>query len=118
MRPSIAVKRVYDKPSGKDGVRILVDRLWPRGIKKEDARAVWAKELAPSTELRKWFHHALPLWSDFEKRYQAELKSNASVVGFMEEHRQDKHITLLYAAKDEEHNHALVLKAFLEKHFD
>ncbi|HVV07020.1 MAG TPA: DUF488 family protein [Puia sp.] len=117
MKPSITVKRVYEKPSTKDGVRILVDRLWPRGIKKEEAGVVWAKKLAPSTELRKWFNHAVPLWADFEKRYKAELKKNDSVDEFVEEHRHDKHITLLYAAKDEEHNHALVLKEFLEKHF-
>jgi uncharacterized protein YeaO (DUF488 family) len=117
MKPSITVKRVYEKPSTNDGVRILVDRLWPRGIKKEEARAEWAKELAPSTELRKWFNHSVPLWTDFEKRYKAELKKNDAVDEFVEEHRHDKHITLLYAAKDEEHNHALVLKEFLEKHF-
>jgi len=118
MKPAITVKRVYEKPSAKDGVRILVDRLWPRGIKKEEARAVWAKDLAPSTELRKWFNHAVPLWTDFEKRYKAELKKNASIDEFIEEHRHDRHITLLYAAKDQEHNHALVLKEYLEKHFD
>src|SRR5581483_1626521 len=90
MKPSITVKRVYEKPSAKDGVRILVDRLWPRGIKKEEAGAVWAKELAPSTELRKWFNHSVPLWTDFEKRYKAELKKNDSVDEFVAQHRHDK----------------------------
>ncbi|HVU58326.1 MAG TPA: DUF488 family protein [Puia sp.] len=117
MKPIITTKRVYEKPSAKDGVRILVDRLWPRGIKKEEVRAVWAKELAPSTELRKWFDHAVPLWKDFEKRYKAELKKNTAVETFIEEHRHDKQITLLYAAKDEEHNNALVLKDYLEDLF-
>ncbi|HEY4205580.1 MAG TPA: DUF488 family protein [Puia sp.] len=117
MKPAITVKRVYEKPSTKDGVRILVDRLWPRGIKKDDARAVWVKDLAPSTELRKWFNHSVPLWTDFEKRYKAELKKNTAVEAFIEEHRHDKQITLLYAAKDTEHNHALVLKEYLEAYF-
>jgi len=118
MKPMINVKRVYEKPSAADGVRILVDRLWPRGIAKEDERAaLWAKELAPSTELRKWFNHSVPLWGDFEKRYKAELKKNAAVEGFLEEHRHDKLITLLYGAKDMEHNHALVLKAYLDECF-
>lgn len=115
MKPSIHTKRVYDEPSKKDGVRILVDRLWPRGLKKEEVHAVWAKDLAPSTELRQWFNHAVPLWKDFEKRYRAELKKNQAVTAFLEEHEGDKVITLLYAAKDTEHNHALVLKAFLEE---
>jgi len=116
MKPQIKTKRVYDEPSAKDGVRILVDRLWPRGLTKEAVHAaVWARELAPSTELRKWFGHSAPLWSDFEKRYRAELKKNAAVDGFLKEHRQDKLITLLYGAKDTEHNHALVLKDYLEE---
>jgi uncharacterized protein YeaO (DUF488 family) len=116
MKPVINVKRVYDEPSAKDGVRILVDRLWPRGLTKEAAHAaVWAKELAPSTELRKWFGHSARLWTDFEKRYRAELKKNTAVDGFLKEHRHDKLITLLYGAKDTEHNHALVLKDYLEE---
>jgi uncharacterized protein YeaO (DUF488 family) len=113
----IKLKRVYEPYAEADGVRVLVDRLWPRGIRKEAARAVWVKDLAPSTELRKWFNHAVPLWTDFEKRYRAELKKNPAVETFIEEHRDDKHITLLYAAKDTEHNHALVLKEYLEKAF-
>ena len=115
MKPKIHTKRVYDEPSAKDGVRVLVDRLWPRGLKKEDVGAEWAKDLAPSTELRQWFHHSEPLWPDFEKRYKAELRKNDAVDGFLEEHRHDKLITLLYSAKDTEHNHALVLKDFLEE---
>jgi uncharacterized protein YeaO (DUF488 family) len=119
MKPVITIKRVYEEPSAKDGVRVLVDRLWPRGLTKEEARtAEWAKELAPSTELRKWFNHAVPLWGDFEKRYTAELKKNAAVEDFVQAHRHDRQITLLYAAKDTAHNHALVLKEFLEQHFD
>jgi uncharacterized protein YeaO (DUF488 family) len=113
MKPEIQIKRVYDEPSAKDGVRVLVDRLWPRGLKKEDVEAEWAKDLAPSTELRKWFNHAAPLWPDFEKRYRAELRKNDAVDDFLKEHRHDKRITLLYGAKDTEHNHALVLKDYL-----
>lgn len=119
MKPQIHTKRVYDEPSAKDGVRVLVDRLWPRGLTKEKAQAEeWAKELAPSTELRKWFGHSAPLWADFEKRYRAELKKNTAVDGFLQAHRQDKLLTLLYGAKDMEHNHALVLKEYLEECFD
>lgn len=115
MKPEIHTKRVYDEPSAKDGVRVLVDRLWPRGLKKEAVKAEWAKDLAPSTELRKWFNHATPLWPDFEKRYRAELRKNDAIDGFLKEHRYDKLITLLYGAKDTEHNHALVLKDYLEE---
>jgi uncharacterized protein YeaO (DUF488 family) len=115
MTPAITTKRIYDEPSPKDGVRVLVDRLWPRGLKKEDVQAEWAKELAPSTGLRQWFNHAVPLWPDFEKRYKAELKQNPAVNDFLQQHRHDKLITLLYAAKDTEHNHALVLKDFLDQ---
>lgn len=115
MKPEIHTKRVYDEPSSKDGVRVLVDRLWPRGLKKEAVQAEWAKDLAPSTELRKWFNHAAPLWPDFEKRYRAELKKNDAIDGFLEAHRHDKLITLLYGAKDTEHNQALVLKDYLEE---
>jgi len=116
MKPVILTKRVYDEPSKKDGVRILVDRLWPRGLKKEDVHADWVKDLAPSTELRQWFNHEVPLWKDFERRYRAELKKNkVAVTEFLEAHEDAKLLTLLYAAKDTEHNHALVLKAFLEE---
>ena len=117
MTPEIHTKRIYAEASPKDGVRILVDRLWPRGLKKENVQAEWAKELAPSTELRQWFNHAVPLWGDFEKRYKTELKKNPAVDDFLQQHRHEKLITLLYAAKNTGHNHALVLKDFLEEQF-
>lgn len=115
MHPTIRIKRAYDKPASTDGTRILVDRLWPRGITKEKAAIKeWAKDLAPSTELREWFHHEAGLWPEFEKRYKAELKKNEAVDAFREEHREDKVITLVYGARDEEHNHAIVLQHYLE----
>src|ERR1700761_4738385 len=115
MPPHIQIKRAYEEPSSADGVRILVDRLWPRGITKENAAIKeWAKDLAPSTELREWFNHETELWPEFEKRYKAELKKNEAVEAFREEYREAKVITLVYAAKDQEHNHALVLQHYLE----
>lgn len=109
----IRVKRVYEPPSPADGDRILVDRLWPRGIRKSDLKGEWVKEIAPSTELRKWFNHEQPKWKDFKKRYFAELKGNAAVDSLRDRARNGR-VTLLYAAKDEEQNHALVLKEYLE----
>jgi uncharacterized protein YeaO (DUF488 family) len=118
MRPELKIKRVYDAPAGADGERVLVDRLWPRGLTKEKAKvAEWAKDLAPSDELRKWFHHEERLWGDFEKRYKAELKKNDAAEAFCEAHRGVKVITLVYSARDEEHNQAIVLREYLEKLF-
>ena len=119
MHPIIKIRRVYDPPAKQDGVRILVDRLWPRGITKEKAAVrQWAKDLAPSTELRQWFHHEEQLWPEFEKRYKAELKKNDAVEAFREEYRETPILTLVYAARDEEHNHAIVLQQYLEKLFE
>jgi uncharacterized protein YeaO (DUF488 family) len=119
MPPHIQIKRAYEPPSKEDGVRILVDRLWPRGITKEKAAVKeWAKDLAPSTELREWFHHDTGHWPEFEKRYKAELKHNAAIEPFREEYRETKLITLVYGAKDEEHNHAIVLKNYLDQLFN
>lgn len=116
MKPVIKIKRVYDKPQQKDGYRILVDRLWPRGLaKKEAAIDEWTKLLAPTTDLRKWFGHDPARWTEFQKKYQAELKKNENVKPFIEQHKDKKLITLLYAAKDEEHNQAVVLQKFLEE---
>ncbi|MBS1606589.1 MAG: DUF488 domain-containing protein [Bacteroidetes bacterium] len=114
MSTSIQIKRIYDPPAKSDGYRVLVDRLWPRGMKKEAADIdEWAKDLAPSTDLRKWFGHEPRLWSDFEKRYMDELRTNDAVKTFAKTHAGEKVITLLYGAKDEEHNHAIVLKKYL-----
>jgi len=118
MSTSIQIKRIYDPPAESDGYRVLVDRLWPRGMKKEAADIdEWAKDLAPSTDLRKWFGHEPRLWSDFENRYMDELKANDAVSSFAKAHGTEKSITLLYAAKDVEHNHAIVLKKYLATRF-
>jgi uncharacterized protein YeaO (DUF488 family) len=115
MKTKLSIKRVYEETSKTDGYRVLVDRLWPRGLKKEDAAIdEWAKDLAPTQELRKWFGHDPEKWKAFQKKYKAELKKNEAVKAFITEHKSKKHITLLYGAKDEEHNQAIVLKDFLE----
>ncbi len=116
MQPDIKIKRIYEEPSKTDGFRLLVDRLWPRGFTKEKAAIdEWAKDLAPSNELRTLFHHEDIPWKDFEKKYMAELKQNAAVKDFLEQHKSQKKITLIFAAKDPEHNHALVLQQFLQQ---
>ncbi len=114
---NIEVKRAYEEPSEDDGYRILVDKLWPRGVSKADAKLdKWWKEIAPSTELRKWFDHDPEKWEDFSKSYSKELENHLEEIeDFTKNIDQRKRVTLLYAAKDENHNHALVLKQFLEK---
>jgi uncharacterized protein YeaO (DUF488 family) len=112
---SIAVKRVYEPVAKSDGYRVLVDRVWPRGLKKEDvALDVWAKELAPSTVLRKWFGHDPARWEAFRHRYASELDKQKSfwqpLITRAERHR----VTLLFGAKDEEHNQAVALKMYLD----
>src|SRR6185312_10713020 len=105
---AIAIKRVYEPFSKTDGYRILVDRLWPRGIKKEDAHFdKWLKEVAPSTELRKWIHADPDKWDQFIKKYHTELKDSEALNELQADLNAHKTITLLYAAKDEERNHAL-----------
>jgi len=112
----IRIKRVYDKPLKKDGYRVLVDRLWPRGISKEQAAAdEWEKELAPSATLRKWFGHDPGRWEEFQTRYKAELDKNKAVDLFIKTHKKKKIITLVYGAKDEYHNQALLLQQYLEE---
>lgn len=114
MKTVIATKRVYAEPEKADGFRVLVDRLWPRGFTKEKAAIdEWAKDLAPSNELRTLFHHDDVPWTDFEKKYRAELKGNAAVEDFIAQHKDKKKITLIFAAKDLEHNHAILLKQYL-----
>jgi uncharacterized protein YeaO (DUF488 family) len=111
----IALKRIYEKPAPSDGVRILVDRLWPRGVSKEKAKLdLWLKDIAPTTELRKWFGHDPKKWVSFQKKYKTELKKNKGPVSELKKIVKDsKTITILYAAKDEEHNEALVIKDFI-----
>ena len=111
----IQLKRVYEKPSRKDGVRILVDRLWPRGVTKERAAVdLWLKDVAPSTELRKWFGHDPAKWKQFQVRYQKELREKEDAIELLK-HKSEEHLaTLVYGARDQEHNEALVLKGVLE----
>lgn len=112
---NITIKRVYEKPSKEDGERILIDRLWPRGLTKEKAKIdLWLKDIAPSTELRKWFGHDPAKWGEFKKRYVAEIKKNAIVVSQLEEQLKKGKVSLVYAAKDEEHNDAVVLREYFE----
>ncbi|SDD23630.1 DUF488 domain-containing protein [Niabella drilacis] len=117
MHATITIKRVYEAPAENDGFRVLVDRLWPRGIRKADvAIDEWQKELAPSTELRKWFNHDPEKWTGFQKKYEAELRDNPALDSFLKSLGKHKKITLLYAAKDEQHNQAVVLQEVLRKH--
>ncbi|HEU4636840.1 MAG TPA: DUF488 domain-containing protein [Edaphobacter sp.] len=110
----IAIKRVYLEADPTDGFRILVDRLWPRGLSKERARVdLWLKEVAPSTELRKWFQHDPAKWTEFQKRYKQELKSKGDQLDIIKEKLHHGPVTLLYGAKDEEHNEAAVLLSML-----
>jgi uncharacterized protein YeaO (DUF488 family) len=112
----IRIKRVYSEPSARDGVRILVDRVWPRGISKERARIVeWRKELAPSTALRKWFGHDPAKWAGFRERYRKELAESGRIDALRELAKRSRHeaIALIYGAADEQHNQAVALKEFL-----
>ncbi|WP_374034766.1 DUF488 domain-containing protein [Bdellovibrio bacteriovorus] len=114
----IKIKRVYEKPSKEDGYRVLVDRLWPRGIKKEDLKfSEWPKEICPSTELRKEFGHKPEKFGEFRTEYKKELKSAEAhdKLAELAERAQDGNVTLLYAARDEKTNHAIVLKEVLDK---
>ncbi len=115
----VCIKRIYDETSDDDGIRLLVDRLWPRGISKERARLDhWWKEVAPTTELRKWFNHEEAKWPEFRKRYLAELEGKSDeVVSFLESLDLTKKLVLLYGAKDENHNQAVVLKEFILNYY-
>jgi uncharacterized protein YeaO (DUF488 family) len=113
---NIQTKRVYEQPADNDGSRILVDRLWPRGLTKEKAKVdLWLKEIAPSTELRQWFGHEPKKWRRFRGRYETELRHNSDLIEMLKTKAKQGTITLLYGARDEKHNEALVLKQFLER---
>lgn len=113
----VRVKRVYEAPDPSDGTRVFVDRLWARGLTKEKAALdLWLKEVAPSSELRKWFSHDPAKWEEFQKRYRAELAENKEAIARLKEEIHKGPVTLLYGARDQEHNEALVLKEFLEHH--
>lgn len=112
---SIHTKRVYDAPNGDDGFRVLVDRVWPRGMTKEKASIdLWLKEIAPSTELRKWFGHDPERWTDFYARYRQELKGQQALLDELRGHASKGPLTLVYSARDETHNQAVVLQEVLE----
>jgi uncharacterized protein YeaO (DUF488 family) len=111
----IQLKRVYEKPSRQDGFRILVDRLWPRGLTKARAAVdLWLKDVAPSTELRKWFSHDPEKWKEFQTRYRKELKEQKEALSLLKKKSKERTVTLVYGARDQEHNEALVLKRIID----
>ncbi|MFW5875500.1 MAG: DUF488 domain-containing protein [Myxococcota bacterium] len=113
---AIRVKRAYDAPERNDGYRILVDRLWPRGIRKEDAGIdAWMKELAPSTDLRKWFDHDPDKWDEFRRRYFRELEKKDEAMDQIIDRLADGRVTLVFGASDTDHNNAVALKEYLER---
>ena len=110
------IKRIYEPADEGDGTRILVDRLWPRGISKTEARIdAWLKDIAPSPDLRRWFGHDPNKWSEFRRRYEDELEKNLRAVDELRKRIDQSTATLLYGARDNEHNHAIVLKDFISK---
>jgi uncharacterized protein YeaO (DUF488 family) len=114
MEPKL--KRVYEEPARDDGTRILVDRLWPRGLTKEKAHVdLWLKDVGPSNDLRKWFAHDPARWTEFKARYRAELKQNDEPLSALKQAVAKGPATLLYGAKDEEHNQAVVLQKLLSR---
>jgi len=112
----VHIKRIYDAPTRTDGVRVLVDRLWPRGVSKQQAALdVWLKEIAPSPELRAWFGHKPERFTEFSHKYLTELAHNPAVARLRELAREHANVTLLYGAKDPLINHAVVLQTFLQR---
>lgn len=115
----ISVKRIYEVPSPDDGFRILVDRIWPRGVSKQEAALdLWLKDIAPTTELRQWFHHQTvneDVWKTFQQRYHDELQGNGEAVQVLQRHCTEHPVTLLYSARDTAHNHAQLLKSYIEE---
>jgi uncharacterized protein YeaO (DUF488 family) len=110
----VRLKRVYEKASQDDGLRILVDRLWPRGLTKERAAAdLWLKEIAPSTELRKWFGHDPKKWQEFRRRYRTEIRKHPEEMRLIRDKAKAGAVTILYGARDQEHNEAVVLQELL-----
>ena len=116
MARMVKIKRVYDAESPGDGKRILIDRLWPRGIKKESIRIdEWLKEIAPSNELRKWFAHDPAKWEEFRNRYYRELSEKALMIEALRRQAKQGTLTLLFSAKDAEHNNAVALQELIER---
>lgn len=113
----LKIKRVYENSNASDGARFLVERFWPRGIKKQKLKvAAWLKETAPSDDLRRWFAHDPLKWEQFQQRYRAELETRPEAWKPILDASKHGNVTLLYSARDTEHNSALVLKSFLEEH--
>jgi len=113
---TIAIKRAYDPPAASDGFRVLVDRLWPRGVSKQSLKLdAWIRDLAPSTELRRWVHDDMTQWEEFKKRYFRELKAQPDLVAELRAKARAARVTLIYAKRDETHNNAAALKEYLER---
>ena len=113
---NVKIKRVYELAEQDDGMRILVDRLWPRGLTKKKASVdLWLKDIAPSTELRKWFAHDPDKWKSFRGRYETEIRHNNDLVKVLKDKAKGGTVTLVYGARDQKHNEALVLKQFLDR---
>ncbi len=113
---NINLKRVYETPEEADGKRILVERLWPRGLSKEKAQVdLWMKDVAPTTELRKWFDHDPAKWTEFQKRYRSEIEACDEQIAQLKKAIGKRKATLVFGAKDEEHNAAIVLLEFLKR---
>lgn len=118
-RPRIGLKRVYEPRESGDGTRVLVERLWPRGVSKEKAALdLWLKDVAPSPELRKWYRHEQQLWPEFVRRYRAELAENHEAVRRLEALVRDGRLTLIFATRDVERSSASVLRSYLEERLD
>ena len=116
--PEIAVKRIYEPQEEADGFRVLVDRLWPRGLKKNEAQVdLWFKQIGPSTDLRKWFDHDLDKWEEFLSDYTFELRKNKALPELIEQVKSHKKVTLLYAARNQEYNNGVALRQFLIRYF-
>jgi len=113
MTIEIRVKRVYDAPEPTDGIRVLVDRLWPRGIKKEMLNALWLKEVAPSTALRTWYHQDYSQWAEFKRRYLEEMREQTAALAQLRALAEQGPLTLIYSSRQTEHNHALLLREIL-----
>lgn len=112
----IWLKRAYEKAGPRDGCRILVDRIWPRGVRRDEAKIdLWLKEIAPTDELRRWFNHDSEKWAEFKRRYSAELNERPEAVEELRRHAEKGRVTLVFGARDEERNNAAALKEYLER---
>ena len=117
MTDKIRIKRVYEPAEPSDGARVLVDRVWPRGIRKEAAKlTLWLKDIAPSTPLRKWFGHKRERWEEFRQRYRRELDHNSEALGQLRDLSMEGRLTLLFSAHDSTHNNAVALAEYLQDH--